>query len=84
MAPPGDVIESGIVRKGFKEYRHPRLLDFNRVKLEGLRDLANKRQRGSPQLFSRTSHKCYSQHAVEGPLSKTSLDWNFSKRNISF
>lgn len=61
---PGDVIEFGIVRKGFKEYRPTGLLDFNKVTLEGLRDLAKKTQRDSPQpaqavtipsIFQRTS-----------------------------
>lgn len=50
MALPGNVIEFGIVRKGFKEYSHPGLLDFNRAKLDGLRDPANKTQKDSPQL----------------------------------
>ena len=69
MALPGYIIKFDIVRKGFKEYSHPGLLDFNRVKLEGLRDLVNKTQRGSPQPFASTRGKCYSQQAREGLLS---------------
>lgn len=42
----GDVIEFGIVEKGLKNIVIG-LLDFNRVKLEGLRDLVNKISRDS-------------------------------------
>lgn len=65
----GDVIEFGILRKRFKEYSHPGLLDFKSVKLERLRNPANVTQRGSPQPFTSTSSKCYSQQAPESPLS---------------
>lgn len=62
---PGDVIEFGIVRKRFKEYRPTGLLDFNRVTLKRLRDLPRK-HRGTahshwpaqavaiPSIFQRT------------------------------
>lgn len=84
MALPDEVIEFGTLRKGFKEYSYPGLLDFNQVKLEGLRDLAKETQKGSPQALANIRSKCYSQQATEGPLSKTSLGWNFSKRNMNF
>jgi hypothetical protein len=57
LALPGDVIEFGIVRKEFKEYSHPGLLDFNSVKLEKLADLVNK----TPTAFSSASNECSSQ-----------------------
>ena len=61
MALPDEVIEFGTLRKGFKEYSHPGLLDFNQVKLEGLRDLAKETQKGSPQALASIRSKCYSQ-----------------------
>ena len=81
MALPDEVIEFGTLRKGFKEYSHPGLLDFNQVKLEGLRDLAKETQKGSPQALTSIRSKCYFPEAIETPLSKT---WKFSKRNMNF
>lgn len=67
MALPVDVIELGIVRKGFKEYSHPGLLDLDRVALEGLRDLAKKTERDSLESLASTSSKGYSQQTPAKP-----------------
>lgn len=62
------------MRKGFKEYSRPGLLDFDRVTLEGLRDLDNKTERDSLQPLASISSECYSQQTPEDPLSKTSVN----------
>lgn len=78
MALPGDVIGFGIARKGCKNTATQDYWILT-VTLEGLRDLANKTQRDSPQPMARTSSNWYFQQTPEDTLSKTSVDWNFSK-----
>lgn len=80
---PGDVIEFGIVRKGFKEYRPTGLLDFNKVTLEGLRDLAKKTQRDSPQSLASTSSND-PQHIPKDLQSKTQWMGVSLKKRESF
>lgn len=83
MALPDEVIEFGTLRR-VQRIQPSRTIGFQPSEAGRIKDLAKETQKGSPQAFASIGSKCYSQQAIEGPLSKTSLGWNFSRRNMNF
>lgn len=79
MSLPGDVIEFGIVRKGFKEYSHPGLLDFNRAKLGRIKGSNQQDTEGQPtaQVVSAIPSR------LKGPPEQNLSGLEFSKRNMN-